>query len=280
VRWAADFRDPWMTTGSKRLYPTCDASLRIERWLERKVIERADLLTFNVERLRDAYRTRYSHVNQQKFVFIPNGVSKRLDPLPKYDRFTIAYTGSLYVGRSPEPVFHALQVLMRDARLPQDRVRVVLVGQCRQTNGAPTMDLARKYGIDSVVELVDSVPHSEAIDIVRRSHLALLLAPDLPFQIPAKVYDYLAAGTRIVAIAGEGATADLIRDTGAGEAFEAGDVDRIAAYIGGEARRQNYDVFAHDERLHRFDARVLAEEFAGHLQRVTGSREPELLVAS
>ena len=32
-RWIADFRDPWMTTGWKRVYPTCALSMRIEAWL-------------------------------------------------------------------------------------------------------------------------------------------------------------------------------------------------------------------------------------------------------
>src|SRR5207253_3546316 len=65
-KWIVDFRDPWMTTGTKRLYPTSALSLKIEKWLERKVIERADLVVFNVERLRDAYRERYRNVPRER----------------------------------------------------------------------------------------------------------------------------------------------------------------------------------------------------------------------
>ena len=88
-RWVADFRDPWMTTGSKRLYPTSAASLRVERWLERQVMEKADVIAFNVERLRNAYRDRYAHVPREKFVFIPNGISVTAAadaPVAKYRR--------------------------------------------------------------------------------------------------------------------------------------------------------------------------------------------------
>jgi hypothetical protein len=223
-----------MTTGSKRLYPTCTASLAIESWLERRVIENADLVVFNVARLRDAYRARYSHVSPEKLVFIPNAIATAGTPAtaaPKYERFTICYTGSLYVGRSPEAVFAAVARLIREQTVSADAIRIVLVGQCRSIDGMPTESVARRHGVEAVVEVHDQVPHARAFEMIQKSHLALLLAPNLPYQIPAKVYDYLGAGTRILAIAEEGGTADLLKETGAGAAFTADDVDGIAAFI-------------------------------------------------
>ena len=99
ARWVADFRDPWMTAERKQLYPTSAWSLRLDEWMERQVVDRADIIVFNVRRLRDAYAERYSHQPRDKFVFLPNGISAfgPLDatPVAKYDTFTIAYTGSL-----------------------------------------------------------------------------------------------------------------------------------------------------------------------------------------
>src|SRR5262249_19230545 len=60
VKWVADFRDPWMATRSKKLLPTCRLSIKIESWLEKKVIEKADLAVFNVSALRDLYRRTYA----------------------------------------------------------------------------------------------------------------------------------------------------------------------------------------------------------------------------
>jgi hypothetical protein len=234
ARWVADFRDPWMTTGSKRLYPTCTASIAIESWLERRVIENADIVVFNVERLRDAYRARYSHVTPEKLVFIPNAIATPAapgTPVRKYDRFTICYTGSLYVGRSPEPVFEAVARLIRERTVAPDAIRIVLVGQCRSIDGMPTESVARRHGVESVVEVHDHVPHAQAFEMIQKSHLALLLAPNLPYQVPAKVYDYLGAGARILAVAEEGGTADLLKETGSGSAFRADNVDGIAAFI-------------------------------------------------
>jgi glycosyltransferase involved in cell wall biosynthesis len=272
TRWVADFRDPWMTTGSKRLYPTCAVSRAIESWLERKVVERADLVLFNVERLRNAYRSRYRHLSPDKFAFIPNAVAAGPapeTPVAKYDAFTLAYTGSLYLGRSPEPVWHAVSRLIESGTIQPEGIRIKLVGQCRDVDGLPTAELARRYGLESVTEICDPVPYRQAIDIVRRSHVALLFAPNLAYQIPAKAYEYLALGTPILAIAGEGGTADLIRETGAGRAFPPEDVDGIMGFIQQEleaSRSRNGRPAG--QSLARYDARRLTEELVGHLDRI------------
>jgi hypothetical protein len=272
ARWIADFRDPWMTTGSKRLYPTCAASLAIESWLERRVVEHADLVMFNVERLRDAYRARYAHVTADKFVFIPNaitagsgGAAPRL-----FERFTICYTGSLYVGRSPEPVFQAVSRLIQAGAITPEAIRILLVGQCRSIDGTPTERVVTRYGLESIVEVRDFVPYAEAFELVRMSHLALLLAPNLAYQIPAKVYDYLGAGTRILAIAEEGGTADLLRETAAGSAFASGNVDGIAAFILDELGSASSSR-PRRTSLGRLEAESLTKELVGHLSRVSNS---------
>jgi glycosyltransferase involved in cell wall biosynthesis len=275
-RWVADFRDPWMTTGSKRLYPTSAASLTIERWLEKKVMEKADLIVFNVERLRNAYRDRYSHVPAEKFVFIPNGIAVRsqpAEPSSKYERFTLSYTGAMYVGRSPEPIFGAVARLIERGVVSPDRICIKLVGQCRMIQGTPTSTLVARYGLEQVVEVIDSVPHAEALEITRRSHLALLFAPNLPYQIPAKVYDYLGAGTRILAIAEEGGTADIVRQTESGRAFAPADVDAIAAFIEQEMASPSAHADRRSAALARFDVRRITGELVAGMRRVEAGAE-------
>ena len=145
---------------------------------------------------------------------------------------------------------------------------LLLVGQCDTIEGVPTVQVARQYGLERQVEIRGAVPYEQAIEMVSRSHLALLFAPDLPFQIPAKVYDYLATGARILAIADDGGTADLVRDTGCGRAFSTHDVDAIAEFIESEMHRER-DVEGEDAPwLARFDLQTLTAELVEHMSRV------------
>ncbi|MBI5235115.1 MAG: glycosyltransferase [Deltaproteobacteria bacterium] len=235
IRWLADFRDPWMLHGTKKLYPTSGLSLKLEKRLEQEVLESADLLIFNTERMRDAYRKKYEHLQPEKFTYLPNGFEpekfSRFRGIAKYERFTLVYTGSLYVGRTPEPVFAAVKKLIDNGSLDERNVSIKLVGECMDMNGRPTAEVAASYGLSSVVEVCAPVPYSAALEMAAKSHVALLFAPNLPLQIPAKIYDYLGVGARILALAEDGATADVIRSTGSGESFNASDVEGIAGFI-------------------------------------------------
>jgi glycosyltransferase involved in cell wall biosynthesis len=236
VRWVADFRDPWMTAGSKSLYATCAASLGIERRLERTVVGNADLIVANTGRLCEALKTAYGSVSSDRFVCITNGFDSEyfsaFSQLPKEAVFTITYAGSLYFGRTPEPVFQAIRELVKEGSVDRQGIRIRLVGQCRSVEGRPTDELVERYGLRNIVEVLEPVPHRQANEMVRQSHLALLLAPNQPYQIPAKVYDYMGAGTRILALAKEGATADLIRSAGVGGVFDPSDIAGIKRFIG------------------------------------------------
>ena len=97
-----------------------DSGHQIESWLERKVVQKANLVLFNVQQLRDAYKNKYTTEPANKFVYIPNGIDQRIfskiESLKKYEKFTLSYTGSLFVDRSPEPIFMALNKLILEGK--------------------------------------------------------------------------------------------------------------------------------------------------------------------
>ncbi|MGH9462653.1 MAG: glycosyltransferase, partial [Vicinamibacteria bacterium] len=234
--WIADFRDPWMTTGAKALSPTCSASLGIERWMERTVVRNADRVIANTEMLCEGLKRAYGSLSPERFICITNGFDREFFSsfahLHKDRTFTIIYAGSFYFGRTPEPVFQAVHDLLREGAVARQDIRVRLVGQCRSVEGRPIAELIERYGLGNVVEVLESVSYNQAIEMIRRSHLALLLAPNQPYQIPAKIYDYMGAGTRVLALAKEGATADLIRKTEIGAVFDPSDIAGIKSFVG------------------------------------------------
>ena len=272
VKWIADFRDPWMTTGSKRLYQTCALSLRIERWIEEQVVKRSDMVLFNTSNLRDEYRKRYASEPERKFVHAPNGFDpaafSKYRGLDRFTEFTITYTGSLYLGRTPEPVFAALKLLIEEGKIMPKELRVKLIGNCRSIGGAAAQTVIDSYGLASSVEVSDAVPYSRAVEIISRSHLALVLAPDQPYQIPAKVYDYIGAGSRILAITEKGATTDFVDSTGAGRAFCPSDVKGIKAFIYSSFLNRAQPRAGSNENCAGLDAASVAEALAGQINNV------------
>ena len=75
--------------------------------------------------------------------------------------------------------------------------------------------------------MIDPVPYKRALEYAMSSHLLVLLAPDQPYEIPGKAYEYLASGVDILAMTEEGATADLIRKTEGGVVVDPHDILQI-----------------------------------------------------
>ena len=54
------------------------------------------------------------------------------------------------------------------------------------------------------------ISHSQCLRQMKRSSVLLVLQPDSPLQVPAKIYEYVATGRPLLLIGGEGATANLV----------------------------------------------------------------------
>jgi len=275
VRWIADYRDPWMTGGSKKLYSTCAASLTIERWLEWRVVQKADLVVANTEMLCEAFKKSYGSRLPDRFVCITNGFDgeffSSFGPVEKDKVFTIIYTGTLYFGRTPEPVFQAVRELIEEGRIGAQAIRIRLVGQCQFINRRPIGEIVREYQLEENVEVLESVSYNRAIEMVKQSHLALLLAPNQPYQIPAKAYDYMGTGTTILAMAEAGATRDLVHSTKAGAAFSASDTAGIKEFI---VRSMNptggFSQAGKNGTLAEYEIQSVARCLAQQLDRLSG----------
>ena len=276
IRWIADFRDPWMTPFSKGLYLTSSLSNRLERRLEHSIIKNADLVLTTTDLLANKFKHEYNIYPKSKFKCLPNGFDKdifqELRKIKKNKAFTISYTGSVYFGRSPEPLFKALYELVNEKLLSLHNISIQLVGNCQCIDGQLTSQVASEYGLDSVVKIIDYVPYGEALKIIKKSHVALLLATNQPYQIPAKVYDYIGAGTEILALTKDGATADLINSTGTGKAIDPADIQGIKNYIYDLAVNEKKSIINREEVCNQYSRSNVVRRLAQELDRITFSK--------
>jgi glycosyltransferase involved in cell wall biosynthesis len=277
VKWVADFRDPWIETLMHERKPETRswAGDRLERWMETLVMTRADKVVVTTARLRDSLRQRYPMVPADRFTTVPNSIDTDKFPtgvVEKYEPLTITYAGTLYIDRTPEPLFKVVGDLIRAGVAKPTDIRIKLLGHCRTVDGVDTTAIAARHGVESSVEILDFVPHSRAIEIMQRSHLLLVLAPRHHEHIvPAKMYDYLGSGSQVLALAEEGATTDLMAETNCGRWFSLADADGLRDYLRTLLQARAYRHLKNDPTaFSKYDATYLTGQLAREMDALSG----------
>lgn len=202
--WLADFRDP-LQCHYHHGYQHGNA---FTRWLERKIVTRANALCFVSEETRDLYRTLYPTLPAEKLHVIENGFSRlsaqahvqkesaqrRVD-----DRFVLLYSGSLYDGhRDPTALFQALAQLKQQGIVSEQTFVLRFRGA---GDGQRFMPHLQQAGIAALVEFLPSVSHVAAMQEIQTADANLLIQGEIfNYQIPAKLYDYLQAEAPVLAI--------------------------------------------------------------------------------
>lgn len=276
VRWIADYRDPWTISDGKSEFSTCTVTRAIEKMMEKQVIRHADTILANTEKMVEVFRKRFDSNGTGNYVYLPNMIDlKKYDAfrrMAKYPKFTVSYAGSMYVGRSPEPLFAAIRDLRQDGTIEEGEILVKLAGYCDTIAGIPISTVVARYGLESSVEVNGLMPHAEALEMIRRSHLGLLLAPEQPMQIPAKVYEYMGLGTRILAIAKQGATRDLMVSTRCGMAFDPSDIGGIKQYLLDSMRERGDDLAEGiSATIGKFDVSAVVRSLSAELDKLCGT---------
>ena len=216
VPWIADLRDPWVGSPQVPLGLRSGLSDEVEARMERAVVRRADRLVVLTDRLRESFRQQYPQYRQAKFVTITNGFDAEdfasLPPIRPEPVFTVVHAGTLYYRRSPRALLTALTNLIERGRIPKADIQAVFAGEI--ADGHDIADLTASSPLSGLIRITGSLSHPDALSWIRRADLLCLFAQGQAEQIPAKSFEYLAAGPPILAITGEGATTDLITKAG------------------------------------------------------------------
>jgi glycosyltransferase involved in cell wall biosynthesis len=208
-----DMRDPW-----GHFHIEGDSRTALVRYLharlEGSVFAGADLVLTNSDPYAAHLRSLYAGLPVQT---IPNGVDLARLPTGTPEPFpelALAHVGSIYLGRDVGTVLKA----MRFAADTSDGrpLRLRLVGGIGEPHRSRVFRQVRDNGLEDVVELQGRLPRPEALEILRRSTFAVVLAQGQPLQVPAKLYECIALGLpTIVVTEPDSATASEGRRIGA-----------------------------------------------------------------
>ena len=228
IKWVADMRDPLL---DNLIIDQISTTNRLaHQLLERQIARHADAVIFNtcdaMQRFEQRYHNRKSRLIRNSY----DEESFEFSPLAHYDQFTIAHVGSIYAFRNVDPLFEAISVLARVSKIDDSMFKLMFVG----LNDKSLQEKIIKFGIERFVEIKGMVSHRQAIEIMLRSHLLLLvkgLGENSGSQIPGKLYEYLASGNQIVHIGPlKSEAASIIESEKAGRTFS-DNIEDIADYI-------------------------------------------------
>ncbi len=270
-----DYRDPW-TCNPYYSYSIPMLHRRAQR-LEARLFRSASRIVANTEELKQEFVRQFGdHVH--KVVCIPNGYDRDIvggDVSVTRDMvsadgggYELCHFGTVYGRRTPKALFEAVLALRQDFGVTPKQVRMRFVGawdvvdpECNRY----AADLERQ----GFLKRQPAVAHDACMREMIRANTLLVLQPDSPMQVPAKIYEYVATGRPLLLVGGEGATANLVRRHALGidTANDAAAIRTLLyALVGGQRHLTAPSTAAID----RFDYRHLTGELSGLFDAALG----------
>ncbi|MCW5787616.1 MAG: glycosyltransferase [Nitrospira sp.] len=273
-----DYRDPWncnpyYSFGSKIL-------TRKSRAAEARLCRAAVHVIANTEELRVRLVEEYGEI-RGRCTWIPNGFNRDVMSLKDAPETSLAigltsngyelcHFGTVYGKRTPRVLLQAMWELFQAGNLKAETIRLRFVG------GWDTTDqecehyavLLEKQGL---LRRQPPVSHSACLREMQRSSVLLVLQPDSPLQVPAKIYEYVATGRPLLLIGGEGATANLVARHALGISTP-NQIDQIKRLLSDLAAGRQRLVPPDPARVNQFEYRSLTRELATVLDAAHGTK--------
>lgn len=216
--WIVDLADPLYAPYSPRW------RRRLDRWVEGRVIQRSDKVLLTTDQLGGLLIERHGSATGAKYVCVPQGTPSR--PMSGLGegrlvngKMNIVFTGNFYEAfRNPVHFAHALK------QLASNEIAVTIVGD--NDRFKPLFD-----GVPDVLFLGKS-SHFYCLALQGDADVLLNFGNAQSYQIPGKLYEYLAAGRPILHIrnSNDDPGVDLLKQSGLGVVVD-NDSGSIAAAL-------------------------------------------------
>jgi glycosyltransferase involved in cell wall biosynthesis len=269
--WVADFRDGW---GFEPLRPPFPTALQrgLDRRLEARVVRAADAVVGVTAPIAEDFATRLGVPAE----LVTNGFDPELagehragGPDGDSDGFTLVHTGALSGprGRDPRPLLRALRLLAeRDPSL-RGRLRLVVAGRSEEDERA----LVESEGVGDLVHHVGYMPRPEALKLQRGADALLLITSRDRCEATGKLYEYMASGRPVLALAEGNEAARIVAETNIGRLVAPDDVEGIAGALADTLDGALQREYA-PRSVERYAFPTLAEQMAAVIEKAIERR--------
>ena len=225
-----DMRDPWSDESAMPDELRGAVWRRETRARERACVSAASLVVVTSQAHEELQIAKYPDV-RGRILTVMNGADS--DPLPTGStgtRFVIAYTGLIYLGRNPRPLFRAAARVARATGASPNEFAVEFMGG-DTCEGVPLTTIAREEGLGAHFRSHGFRPRCEALELLSNATLLVSLPLRTEMTLPAKLFEYTRFDAWLLALAdSDSATARLLVDTDA-DVLPPDDVDAIEGAI-------------------------------------------------
>ena len=224
IPFIADFRDPW-TAPNFHAHVLSPALLDKAKQLENKVCATATRVIANTPELRDQLLADHAGLTglaeladrcvtitngfDGKAIGLDNQTDCRTQDISSRPALELCHFGGVYGERNPLPLLQALKALAVEQSIQPGQLRVRFVGSWDQAD-KDIPQLAQELEQRGLLRRDPPVSHSRSLQLMQHAPILLVLHPNAPLQIPAKLYEYIATQRPLVVIGGEGATTRLV----------------------------------------------------------------------
>lgn len=233
--WLADFADPW----AGHHFRNQDRGLRTltDTFLEERVFFTADTISLASPGMERLVRERYQHPITRKISLIANSYDAEEftgeRPVSSTNIFELLFLGTFDARLTPPtPFVSAMEILFRQHPQLRGKLRLRIRGGSDLESSTVIRDAINAGNLDDAFDIQGYISHRQAITEMKRAHaLALTVAPGAHWHLTAKIFEYLASGTPIIAAVPKGDCRSLFEQCGGAAVVDPNDTRALAQLL-------------------------------------------------
>jgi glycosyltransferase involved in cell wall biosynthesis len=254
IKWGIDLRDPWTDIYYNEKMLRTPWAEKHDAKLEKQTLEEADFCIT----VSKGFAELFNRKVEREYHVVTNGFDEQdlVDENPRNSReskkLIISYTGTMSDIYDPDVFFEALASYKGSFEF--------------RIAGSISEGVQKKiddYGISKSVNYLGYLTHADALKEMSQADLLLLISPMVKNSkgiIPGKLFEYLAAGKPILAIAEDDKcdVAVILSDTKGGLFFSRENLKGLSNFL--ESLPNNFEFIPNIEAINNYNRKTLTEK--------------------
>lgn len=253
------FIDPWVDISYYKGQKRSELTLRIDNYLERRVMKAADRLVVVTEGLRDYFTNKYPFLAGKTEVLYWGYNEDDFEGLDGIEETAqeekcIVHAGNIYDFQNPLGLWETLKDQIAQGRT----IRLKFIG----TVGPLIRSTIKKEGLLPHTEFLGFLPYRKMLQEMIKADYLFLCATERR-HVPGKLFEYMRSGRPIIAFGNDNPEVEsILRKTGSGMLFKYS--ERVGKFFSLSKKfKTDLDI------VKKFDRKEIAKDLGAVLDKIT-----------